>query len=101
MNSPKHIYELVYLNDIENLTIALAEGINPKGFFRCECGMMAIHTAAARSKECLSLLLESGFDIEGRTSHQSTPLIISVCNKRKDCAELLINKGASIESKDK
>jgi len=98
--TPKHIYELVFRNNIVNLKVALSEGNNSKDGYRCDCGMMAIHTAAARSKDCLSILLESGFDIEGRTAHNSTPLIISCCNKRRDCAELLLQHGAQIESKD-
>jgi hypothetical protein len=98
--TPRDVYDFVYERDTENLRIALSQGNNSTEWYKCYCGLFAVHTAAAKCRNCLEILLDSGADIEAKTNHQSTPLIIATCNENSECVSLLLERGANIEAVD-
>jgi len=97
--TPKDIYDLVNLGDVNELKIALKQS-NGMEWFKHPNLWSAVHQAASNSSECLEILLAHGADIEAKTMILSTPLIVAACNENIDCVKLLLSKGANIETRD-
>ena len=98
--TPKDIYDLVNLGDVNELKIALKQSNESMDWFKHPNLWSAVHQAASNSSECLEILLDHGADIEAKTMILSTPLIVAACNENIDSVKLLLSKGANIEMRD-
>ena len=98
--TPKDIYDLVSLGDVNELKIALKQSNESMEWFKHPNLFSAVHQAACNSSECLEILLDHGADIEAKTMILSTPLIVAACNENFECVKLLLSKGANIEHRD-
>jgi len=94
------LYRAACTGDTKRLQ-SLAEGgadINVRG----ERGYTALHWAARQNqKEAVTLLLDTGADINARTAESGwTPLHIASMQSNKDVSEILIARGADLEAEN-
>ncbi|MGZ0165433.1 MAG: ankyrin repeat domain-containing protein [Planctomycetales bacterium] len=75
----------------------LSEGANPNAQCGSECAM---DLAAQRNQPLVKLLLKHGADPNGVDRSNSSPLFWAIMNGREAIAKLLVERGASVETRD-
>jgi ankyrin repeat protein len=59
-----------------------------------------IFAARNGNKECISLLLKNGANVDEKNNNGDTALTVAACNGQKECISLLLEKGANIKVKN-
>jgi ankyrin repeat protein len=77
------------------VTLLLAHGADPAAAARNDMKVQPLHAAvAARSLECVTVLLDAGVDPNARQQHDYTPLMGAASAGRDDLVDLLLARGA-------
>ena len=77
------------------VTLLLAHGADPAAAARNDMRVQPLHAAvAARSLECVAVLLDAGADPNARQQQGYTPLMGAASAGRDDLADLLLARGA-------
>ena len=93
---PRDVFNFASNGDIARLTKALTISSN-RGNWYLKNGRNALHAAAVSGHlSCANILLNSGIDVNSRTTQNDSALSLATSFYRLECMELLLARGADI-----
>ena len=100
--TPEDVFIFASAGDSISLTTALAISSNRSNWYTDEVGSNALHIATIYGHlNCISILLNSGIDINSKTNFNNTALTYAAYKGHLQCMELLLARGADINSRNK
>ena len=86
--------------DSTSLTAALVISSNRSNWYTNEHGWNVLHVATRHGHlNCISVLLNSGIDVNSKTYYNTTALSFAAANDYLQCMELLLARGADINNR--
>ena len=99
--TPRDVYNFASNGDSTNLTAALTISSNRSNWYTTQYGWNALHVATNNGRlNCMSILLNSGIDINSKDNDNDTALSLAAYNGHLQGIELLLARGADINSRN-
>ena len=99
--TPEDVYNYAMTGNSDKLIAALKFRENRINWYTNASGWNALHQAIVfRQYDCIDILINSGIDVNSKTSSNDAALDIAAENGYTEIVELLLNRGADINSRD-